>query len=1036
MTITRPLRILVVVSRPIAEELEIEHGGRTYQAISPVSWPPVQVVRDGLRKVFRDEAIPVAVRFLPHATLADLQRALPEGYDVLHFVGHGAEDGALLMENEDGTADLVAPDVLGEALRETEVRLALLSACHSGAAGRTLQAAGIPDVVMVDEEWPMEARAAALFNGQFYACLARGMCPSAAYRAGLRAVRTDARFGDRAAPPANPETGEEEPRYGERFAGSFDADGPLVARGIEGKYQELHPLEAPCTVPADEVFVGRELERIETIWGLQGCRWVTLVGPGGIGKTAVARQVARWQHERNHFPDGVLAVDAAGCQSADDLATGFTAALSDPRLRSEFRLDPRHPWASIGVALAGCWLVLLDNAEELRPEAVQALNGLLGQVEELHLLVTSRQRLGAVGREEAVEIEQMPVGRDVRVAGPAEQTFLAYVPGERRAEVREEHFPAVQTLCREVGGYPLGLVLTASQLADEKETVEGVLERVRAAMPEALSYARAANLPARHRSVGAALKSSFDRLSGEARVLVAHVAQFPGGAAEATLAVLEPPFIPPTGERGWEEVAGELRHSWLVRWADGRYTMLPPIRAVAAGLLPEGERAAYRLRAAGYFRDYARLWQQGLDTAGMTQALRADMDELRPQLLAQLPLEVRAQVTDEQLVELVISMGVAQARAALETERANVSAAIAWAAEAGEHGLVLELVDAVYVWLNQAGYWREAVEHGRLALAAARQAGDGRAIGQWAHNLAVTLDGLGEKAEAEALYAEAEQALGAPEHRKEMAVVLHQQGMLAQSRGDYEGALSLYRRSLEIREQLGDRAGAANSYGQIGTLLQAQGQWNEALESYKQALAIFEQLGDRAGVAYTMGNIGYVHHARGDWQEALEAFEQVRRISEDMGDKPSVAKALHAIGMVHQARGDYEAALGLYRRSLEIKEQLGDRVGAASSLHQIGRVHQARGDYDVALGYYRRSLEMAEQLGDRAGAAQSLGQIGQVAQLQGDYVTAVRLWAQALATFEALGMPERDIVLGWFARLREELGAERFEALLREARLG
>jgi len=79
---------------------------------------------------------------------------------------------------------------------------------------------------------------------------------------------------------------------------------------------------------------------------------------------------------------------------------------------------------------------------------------------------------------------------------------------------------------------------------------------------------------------------------------------------------------------------------------------------------------------------------------------------------------------------------------------------------------------------------------------------------------------------------------------------------------------------------------------------------------------------------------------------------------------------------------------------------------------------------------------MAEQLGDRAGAAQSLGQIGQVAQLQGDYVTAVRLWAQALATFEALGMPERDIVVGWFARLQEELGAERFEAVLREAGLG
>jgi len=617
-----PLRILVVVSRPIAEEVELEHKGQTYHALSPVPRPPVEVVRDGLRKVLRDEAVPVAVRYLPHATLAHLQRALPEGYDVLHFVGHGGEDGSLLWERPDGLADPVPPDVVGEALRGAGVRLALLSACHSEPAGRALRDAGIPNVVMVDEEWPMDARVAALFNGQFYACLARGMRPSQAYEAALRAVRTDHRFGDRAAPPVNrfgdraaPPvnrwTGEEEPRYGERFEGLFDADAPLVERGVESGYRELHPLTAPCTVPADEVFVGREVERIEAIRLLEQGRWVTLVGPGGIGKTAVARQVARWEHERNRFPDGVLLVDATGRRTADDLADAFTVALSNPRVQPDFRPSPRHPWASIAQALQGRYLVLLDNGEDLEPGAVQALSDeLLGQAEDLHILATSRRRMGSVGQEETVAIEQMVVGNS-RYLGPAERMFLAYVPGERRAEVIENDLPTVQALCREVGGYPLGLVLTAAQLADERETVEGILTQVRKAMPEALSYTRAANLPERHRSVGAALKSSFERLSEEARLLLAHIAQFPGGVAEETLAALE--------EGEWQEEARELRHSRLVDWADGRYTMLPPIRAVAAGLLKEEERAAYRLRAARFFLDYARLYRQGLDTAGQIQ---------------------------------------------------------------------------------------------------------------------------------------------------------------------------------------------------------------------------------------------------------------------------------------------------------------------------------------------------------------------------------------------------------------------------------
>ena len=59
-----------------------------------------------------------------------------------------------------------------------------------------------------------------------------------------------------------------------------------------------------------------------------------------------------------------------------------------------------------------------------------------------------------------------------------------------------------------------------------------------------------------------------------------------------------------------------------------------------------------------------------------------------------------------------------------------------------------------------------------------------------------------------------------------------------------------------------------------------------------------------------------------------------------------------------------------------------------------------------------------------------MGQLGQIAELEGDYVTAVRLWAAALATFEALHSPHADTVRGWFARLREKLGEERFEELV------
>ncbi len=112
------LRILAITSRPLAQAVPVEHGGEQFEAVSPVPLKPVEAVRDGLRRVFLDDETPAQVRYLPWARLGDLQAALAESYEVVHFVGHGAEDGRLLLEGNDGTADLVSPQRLAEAMRE------------------------------------------------------------------------------------------------------------------------------------------------------------------------------------------------------------------------------------------------------------------------------------------------------------------------------------------------------------------------------------------------------------------------------------------------------------------------------------------------------------------------------------------------------------------------------------------------------------------------------------------------------------------------------------------------------------------------------------------------------------------------------------------------------------------------------------------------------------------------------------------------------------------------------------------------------
>jgi tetratricopeptide (TPR) repeat protein len=344
------------------------------------------------------------------------------------------------------------------------------------------------------------------------------------------------------------------------------------------------------------------------------------------------------------------------------------------------------------------------------------------------------------------------------------------------------------------------------------------------------------------------------------------------------------------------------------------------------------------------------------------------------------------------------------------------------------------------------------------------------------HQLGVLAQMTGDYDQARRLYQEAAATLDELGARKEQAAVLHQLGVLAQATGDYDQARCLYQQSLDIKRQLGDKAGVAYTLGQLGNLAYVQGNLDEARQRYEEVLAvsgemgdkksiattyhqlgmlaqdtgdydqarrfyqqsldIAQQLGNKAGVAQTLHQLGNVAYLQGDYDQARRLYQQSLDITQQLGDKAGVATTLHQLGMLAQATGDYDQARRLYQQSLDIEQQLGNKAGAASTLHQLGRLAQITGDYDQARRLYQQSLDIKQQLGDKDGIARSLGQLGRVAELEKDYVTAVRYWAQALEIFEALGAPGKEIVRGWFSRLRDELGEDRFNEVLEEAAKG
>ena len=935
---TEPLRILVVVSRPLAQLVPIEHGSQQFEAVSPVPPEPVEMVRDGLRRVFLDDETPAQVRYLPWARLSDLQAALAEPYDMVHFVGHGTEDGRLLLEADDGAADLVSPERLAEAMREAGVRLALLSACHSGEAGRTLHEAGIPNVVMVDERYPMAAGAAALFNRQFYARLARGRRPLVAFEAGVRAVRTDRNFGDEAPPPRSEYTGEIEPRYGERFDKIIADDRSLVEGISAAGYEELHPSKARCAVTREEVFVGREAKMIEIIRQMRRARLVTLTGPGGIGKTALARRAALWHAERRLFRDGVIEVNLENVRDDGELASQLAYALN-------VELDPRRPWDTIRGALSGRWLVLLDNADDLDPGALARLGGpLLGRLEELHLLVTSRAPLNLLKYEQTVEVEQLPVGRGEWI-GPAERMFIAYTPQRRQGNIVREHFNAVRNICRELGGYPLGILLEAAQLSDERETPEHLLDALRANIVEALRYSRAAGLPDRHKSVGAAMKGSHDKLRAAAKQLLAHIAVFPGGAGEEMLVGLER-----MDEARWKGAERGVRDVGLVRWREGRYRMLPPIRAWAQTTLPADELDAYRLRAARWLAEQAGMWNTMLRPSKERHAAITEMAQ-----------KIGHKVEE---VERALTLGTL---AAFDQERENLLVAVDWAYNAGQWKLVTKLSGRLFNFFDIRSLWVDWEQVGEKAVEAGKRLNESR---------------------------EAKSALSAS---------LANLGGVYKLQGRWDEAIKCHKESLAILRELGDRHGEGQTLGNLGNVYQLQGRWDEAIECFKQDLAICREFGDRHSEGQTLTNLGLVLADLGHWEEAIKCYEESLRIKRELGDRRGEGQTLTNLGLVLADLGHWEEAIECYEKDLAISRELGDRHGKGGALTNLGNAYQLQGRWEEAIECYEQGLFIYRELGDRHGEGKTLKNLGVVLACQGRWDEAIEKYEESLCLFRELG---------------------------------
>jgi tetratricopeptide (TPR) repeat protein len=242
------------------------------------------------------------------------------------------------------------------------------------------------------------------------------------------------------------------------------------------------------------------------------------------------------------------------------------------------------------------------------------------------------------------------------------------------------------------------------------------------------------------------------------------------------------------------------------------------------------------------------------------------------------------------------------------------------------------------------------------------------------------------------------------------ARVVHAEGTAYRNLGNLADAMRKFKEALDIRQEIGDKRGAAMVLADLAAVQDVQGRSDEALSTYQQALKNAKEADDKRTVGMVLSNMGAYYLDRGRYDEALASLKAALPIQRDLGDDERQALCLSNIGTTYYAKGEYEEARTYLERALEIREKSKIAAAISLTLSNLGGVSTVLGDYDRAQKQYVRAVELSRGADDGRGQAiASLG-LGILYALQGRYGAALEADDQALKKWRELKERSSEVV--------------------------
>ena len=662
--------------------------------------------------------------------------------------------------------------------------------------------------------------------------------------------------------------------------------------------------------PQPTPFIGREDELGELTEMVRGrsCRLLTLIGPGGIGKTRLALQVGAEVIEE--YQHGVYFIPLAQLTLASPQFLVFTIAEG---LRFSFysREDPKIQL--MNYLREKELLLVMDNFEHVI-EAVDLLAEILSAAPKVKILATSRERLN-LKEELTFEVRGLDYPEDVSQFDfrkySAVQLFLQHAKRVNPKFTLDEGDRAlIGQICRLVGGMPLGIELAASWVrALNLENINYEIERSLDFLKTSLR-----NIPERHRSLRAVFDYSWNLLSENEQKIFRRLSVFRGSFDRSTAEVV--------CEASISLLTALVDKTLLRRVSSDRFEMLDLLRMFAEEKLNQDqeEKRWVSDRHCQYFADF--LKGKEVDLVGLKQG---------------------------------------EALEHIGKEIENIRASWNWAVVHGRTAEIDKSIDGLYSFYEMRGWFKEGEEVFKKAEDRLRRQGEMLIFGK-------VLDRGGGFCYRQAQYDQAEVMVKRGlsifkeyGEKKGLSRALINLGNIYYRLGRIDEAEDLYQRSLKISEEIGDRLSITIALNAVGVMTRVLGDFTTAKETLRRSIEISREIGYQRGVALAFNNLGNIAIAEEEYAEAKKLYQECLVIFEEISDVSGIAISNNNIGYAMQKMGEYQEAKGVLEESLRIYKQIGDQRGQVLALLNLGYV--AIEQKDKAAGdFIKEALKVAQKI--------------------------------------------------------------------------